>query len=511
MMIENTIEQIHLDNLLIENKPEESLNYIFTLLKNDKKGDIYFKLLSISYLNIMASDYFFSDDKKDLFLNAIRKSESLIKSIRLKHKKNEYIGYEAYLNNSEAALNFAKFKFSKIIEKKSFVEYTKYLQIALSNYWRSLRIEQRSEEKYNIRNNLANALTQIGRFIEAFSLFNFNIKEQPNRFESIASLGDAMLNFKQNVLLPDTPAFYFSLAEIYSKAANNVPKNFISDIKNCISYCAVMLKKMKFQLSEKTLFENKETEQKDFNTFSKYRKYVLEKNLSLNEHSLYCHCRHSECDDLSISLYGGSKHTNTNFKIIESYLNRLKSEYSFARLLFYKYETFDKKNDSFYYENDYNDASFNQNETEFLGYKIEHLRASYRILYGLLDKIASAILQYYNITNTNKQIYFESVFHQFSELQEQENIHLYALFSMSLDLSQSTDAKEVGSLGFYKKIRNKLEHGLLILHKEETNLETMSINIEDFKNFVEELLILTRSAIFSFNYLIRTETIIKRP
>jgi hypothetical protein len=71
------------------------------------------------------------------------------------------------------------------------------------------------------------------------------------------------------------------------------------------------------------------------------------------------------------------------------------------------------------------------------------------------------------------------------------------------------DGIKVGSLGFYKKIRNKLEHGLLILSDNETDMEIKEINISDFKAFVLELMRLTKSAIFSLNFLIRTETIVE--
>lgn len=231
----------------------------------------------------------------------------------------------------------------------------------------------------------------------------------------------------------------------------------------------------------------------------------------MNEHALHCHCSNSKHDNLSVGLYSGSVHLNNpeNLKQLERYLNRIKSEYVFARLLFYKYETFENSENSFYTEDDYINTAI-QNDYEILGYRIEHLRTSYRILYGLLDKIASAILVQFNIPEDGKSVYFEDVFHQFkNELSDKENIHLFALYSMSLDLSQSTDGLKVGSLGFYKKIRNKLEHGLLVLTEKETDGGLKEINIFDFRSFVLELMTLTKSAIFSLNFLIRTETFVE--
>ncbi len=268
---------------------------------------------------------------------------------------------------------------------------------------------------------------------------------------------------------------------------------------------------MDLELNETNLTQNRNDERIEFEKFSNYRKYVLTNELSLNEHALHCHCGNSEHDNLSIGLYSGSIHLNNPEKLkeLERYLNRIKSEFVFARILFYKYETFDNSGNQFYSEDDYKNTAV-QNDDEILGYKVEHLRTSYRILYGLLDKIASAILVNYNIPEDGKSVYFEDVFHQFKDdLSDKENIHLHALQSMSLDLSQSLDGIKVGSLGFYKKIRNKLEHGLLILSDNETDIGIKEINISEFRAFVLELMRLTKSAIFSLNYLIRTVTIVE--
>lgn len=300
------------------------------------------------------------------------------------------------------------------------------------------------------------------------------------------------------------------MAERYFKAKELAPNNYVREkIEENIERCRLRLEAMKLELNTKNLQQNREEELKEFQNFSEYRKYVLNNELSLNEHALHCHCANSEHDNLSVGLYNGNIHINNPEKLkkLERYLNRIKSEFVFARLLFYKYETFDNADNSFYSENDYKNTTI-QNDYEILGYRVEHLRASYRIIYGLLDKIASAILAHYNISKNGKSVYFEDVFHQFkNDLPSKENIHLHALYSMSLDLSQSIDGIKVGSLGFYKKIRNQLEHGLLILIENETNMDNNEINISDFNSFIFDLMKLTKSAIFSLNYLIRTETI----
>ena len=348
-----------------------------------------------------------------------------------------------------------------------------------------------------------------GRFIEATSLFNQNIIQNPNRFQSLASWGHAMENLKVKSMLPDIPSFYFVVSEKYMEAKKIAPNTHIKEsIERKIEWCRKKLQVMDLELSEENLNKNRNEAKKEFEMFSNYRKFVLKNELSLNEHALHCHCDNSEQDNLSIGLYSGSIHLNKPKKLkeLERYLNRVKSEFLFARLLFYKYKIFEESNKEFYSEDDYKNTSA-QLDDELIGYRIEHLRTSYRILYGLLDKIASAVLVHYNIPDKGKAVYFEDVFHQFkSELSSKENIHLFALQSMTLDLSQSLDGTKVGSLGFYKKIRNKLEHGLLVISENQTDFEIREINVSDFTTFVLDLMRLTKSAIFSLNFLIRTET-----
>jgi len=500
------IEQKHIENLLGQNKPLEVLNFIFGLLKGEKKDNINLKLFSINHLNFIASEYFLVNGEELGFIKSLSKSEKLIKELKTFKTDN----LKGMLLNFEASLHQSKFKY-KFLKGENFQEILeKHLQLAISNYWRSLKIWEKEEEKYNIRNNLGNCLWATGRYIEAASLFNQNINTNPNRFQSYASWGHAMEKLKEKSILPDIPSFYFVLADKYIKSKKNATKKHIKDrLEMDIERCRLKLKSMDLELNEVNLNQNRTSAQSEFEQFSEYRKYVLINELSLNEHALHCHCANSEYDNLSIGLYSGSIHLTKleKLKELERYLNRLKSEFIFARLLFYKYQMFNDNQNQFYSENDFKNTAV-QNDDELLGYDVEHLRTSYRILYGLLDKIASAILVLYDIPENGKAVYFEDVFHQFKDdLSDKENIHLYALQSMSLDLNQSLDGVKVGSLGFYKKIRNKLEHGLLVLSNNETDLEIKEINILDFNSFITELLRLTKSAIFSLNFLMRTETI----
>ena len=131
-------------------------------------------------------------------------------------------------------------------------------------------------------------------------------------------------------------------------------------------------------------------------------------------------------------------------------------------------------------------------------YKIENLRTSYRLAYSILDKIGNAILLLYNI-NKDIHVYFETLFANEEiklELSNKSNIHLTALYSLSLDLN-----KDKGVFKEFKKIRNEMEHGYYPIGIDKKS------EIE-VANFTLNLLQLTRKAIFSFIFLTRTETLI---
>ena len=91
-----------------------------------------------------------------------------------------------------------------------------------------------------------------------------------------------------------------------------------------------------------------------------------------------------------------------------------------------------------------------------------------------------------------------------------DNIHLTALYSIACDLNSNE-----GEFGFYKRWRNRLEHGVFSIVKSN-NKELQTILDSQFAEFAFEndfidktfhLLQLTRSAIYSFVFCARQELI----
>lgn len=367
-------------------------------------------------------------------------------------------------------------------------------------YWEALKISEHDEETYNIRNNLANALSRTGRYVETLSLLEKNINLLPHRWQSKASLADALANLVDNAFIPQTASLFCVRAENYLDALDNsLTETEKRSINFLLDGCKTALKKFGYDFSETILKANRIEENLDYEKHTEFRKFVLKNKLSLSEHSLYCKCRDTVSDNLKIGTLDGSIHLSKKkvFPILDGLINRILSEFANSRLLYYNYAS----GLSFVV----NDIEFSKlSNNDLLGYSIEQLRACYRIAYGILDKISNGILLLFEIEKHDSVSYFENVFDIYKDnLKGIQNIHLASLYSIALDLN-----KDIGSLKYFKVLRNEMEHGYLVVNELKNISEIKSISEIELKGFTYELLQLTRSAIFSFVFLIRSRTII---
>lgn len=246
--------------------------------------------------------------------------------------------------------------------------------------------------------------------------------------------------------------------------------------------------------------------QKEYEQHSDYRKWCLDKYLSLSEHALYCKCIEGDRDNITIlSNIVGSELVAS----MEMVLNRLKSEFSFARHLYYESLS---QPASFIIDRE---SCFSElMNDEVLGLGVERLRTSFRICFGILDKISVALCDLLNIPK--QRINFLNIWSQIPEKikssEVDQNYGLLALYSIATDLNVQK-GKE-GEFSFYKKWRNALEHDFIVVHKGAApsdvygsyNGFTNDITLVSESEFLDGLLHvlqLTRSAIFSFVYAVR--------
>jgi hypothetical protein len=167
-------------------------------------------------------------------------------------------------------------------------------------------------------------------------------------------------------------------------------------------------------------------------------------------------------------------------------------------------------------------------DAEYIGTKSEMLRTSFKLCFGLLDKIASSICNLYDLADENENIYFESFWNprkqsgsskkntRWETINSDYNISLLALYTQASDLNRKD-----GEWAFFKNWRNSLEHNHLALVEDEgkgKNIEYIKNNCSLFyevdKEYFQEktlqMIQFTRSAIFNFVFLIRHEFLNKR-
>lgn len=344
------------------------------------------------------------------------------------------------------------------------------------------------DEIYSNRNNLAVSLSRVGRFVESLINYEENIRLAKDRPESNLSWADNLFNMKNKFNLVNCASIWYAIAERYIDGIkpDQLPDGIKHKIYFHIDKIESELNQIGFELSKEKIKENRDEELADINEHPQLRKFSIKHQITLSEHGLFCNCRDSRSDILEIG--------NSNERD-EQTLASIISEFAFARYLLFKY-----MNNYIDEPDDFKRTSINNSQ---IGYRIEHLKQSFKITYSILDKIGNAILNSLNIPRIDRHTYFEDMFgHYEDKLTSVNNISLCALYSLSLELNQSN-----GNLKYYKKLRNIMEHETNLKITEDVkikfNEEEKIISAAVMKDMTLDLMKLTRSAIFSFVFLLR--------
>lgn len=505
--------------LLNSNKLDNGIKFIDEIVSNKYKFDS----AQIPVISIIFSSFYIDiaeqitqtlrkDFTKEANLKQLAKAKEIILKMFGIFRQNSQISeYKSFFESNRARGYLTLYGIHYIIDNHvepsnyesidfdiipSVYSIDNYLTKAISCYWKALENCTELNEQYNIRNNLGNALSRVGRFIEAVEMYNINIENLPLRWQSNASLVDTLDLLVNKSYIPKTVSLSFKKACLLKTSLENNELNSIQRQSLSIKLAEeiLIIKQNNFELNIQSINANDDEERQDFELFSEYRKFTIKNKLSLNEHSLFCNCRDSKFDNLKIGLLQGSVHENINLILLDSISNRIISEFAYSRMLYFSF-----KSDFAININDIEYAIIeNHSNVDIYGYRIENLRTSYRLAYSILDKIGNAILLLYNIEK-DIHVYFETLFTNEKiklDLNKKSNIHLTALYSLSLDLN-----KDNGVFRQFKKIRNEMEHGYF-------QIDVVNKSEMEVANFTLNLLQLTRKAIFSFIFLTRTETLI---
>lgn len=487
------------------NEAFDELETLAISFEKKEKSSIYLLAeLAGSYISL-------GDESYDL--NCVNKGLALFNNnleILKKHITQESIDY--CLGNGHHALYKISIKgIQNYFPKPEFVVGNLFnAKQAYFKAYKRLDLKNLNDFSIQVLTNLGNNLNHSGRIVEALQLFDMVLKYNPDFPQALVSKADGLIYMLRSTNCEKTNYLFVQIYSLFKKASEqNIGQEAIKiQVESGLKKSLELVNKTSFNLSQ--LPKELSLNELEYKNHPKEIKYYLDNYLSLSEHSLYCKCNRSKTDDLSIG-HPGFMTANKKILNLELLLNRIKSEFSFSRNLLFTFlnEEYNESDNILYQDLIHGIAN---------GIQYEKLRTSFRLCFGILDKIAEGICYLFDLEIEPKEnIYFDSFWGssnnkkvRWQKINSIKNIHLTSLFSIACDLNSHD-----GEFGYYKKWRNRLEHGVFSIVKSEDNelhtiLEKQFSEYaleDDFVDKTRHLLQLTRSAIHSFVFCSRQELI----
>ncbi len=381
---------------------------------------------------------------------------------------------------------------------------------AKSAYWRAFRASDSSDPQLLV--NLANCLDQSCRVVEALRHFDAALAASPgfpmaqlNRGLALQLLARLADSFSIKLLVEAMHSFR-------NAETSNLPPHLREIARENRIQLADGLQALGWSAERAEAHDDQD--QLEADAHDPYWQFCLDNFLALSEHALYCRCAGARRDDLSIPKSSGPI-AGGFVPRLELLLNRMKSEFCLARALYYQATKPPGHWDMRPFEGTFSELQ----EGEAIGLSPEFLRTSFRLCFGILDRIAQGLSELFELAAPEEALYFESFWRpanqrnkgeeRWTKINQQNNWGLVALYSIATDLNA-----KAGEWGFFKKHRNSLEHGLLVLVDESGVVPALArperIQLEEvplvtFAEHALHMLQLTASAIFSFVFCVRAE------
>lgn len=381
---------------------------------------------------------------------------------------------------------------------------------AKNAYWKAFRVSDGSDPQLFV--NLANCLDRSSRVVEALRCYDLALTVTPGFAMAELNRGMALQTLNEIAGVYTISLLFEALRSFRAAEAGNLPPHLREAARHQRVRTESVLTRLGW--SEDRAREYDEQHRLEADAHDPYWRFCLDNFLALSEHALYCRCVGARRDDLSIPKPTGPI-AGEFVPRLELLLNRMKSEFCLARALYYQATRAPGQWDLESFEGTFSEL----HEGEEIGLSSEFLRTSFRLCFGILDRIAQGVSELYALAEPEEALYFESFWrpaHQrnkgeerWTKINQQNNWGLVALYSIATDLNTKG-----GEWGFFKKHRNSLEHGLLVLTGDSGGVPALArperILLEEltFAAFAEQtlyMLQLTASAIFSFVFCARAE------
>jgi hypothetical protein len=418
--------------------------------------------------------------------------------------------YNYCLGNGAAAM----YKIEKLNIRLPSLDQIKPNLIEAKNYYfkayKDINVDELTTIDLQILTNLGNNLTQAGRIIEAIRLYKSVLKLDTKFPQALIGYADDLDYWIKISACPESISLYTEIYTSYETGLESatLPPAYKIRIENSILFYKNLLEELDFDIS--TIKKELQITESEYEKHTDFRKFCIDNLLTLNEHALFCKCKDSNKDDLSvvhskITLYGDKVGE------MELLLNRLKSEFNLAKKLFYEGTSYKTEDSEVLYSDLFDD--------ELIGDNVEKIRTSFKLCFGIFDKIAHGICYFLDLPKGKRdKIYFDRFWNdnkeRWSVLKGIKNPHLVALYSIANDLNGLN-----GEFGFYRHWRNKLEHGNLILVRKENHTDLLKLFKDDafvtripfnfFKEQALHLLQICCASIYSYTYFVRMESLHK--
>ena len=333
-----------------------------------------------------------------------------------------------------------------------------------------------------IYTNLAAALYQIGRFVEAIEYWNKALDIKPDFSMAKGNRGLGLIHYA-HALYDDDHALLFlrqarddlksALESGVERQAEPVFQNYFHDLEHALSSEAMphINSHVQPNIPGKT--------EEEIN----YRTWCLEYRLFLNP-----------LNDLGTFPSAASDLLCTPSIIMEKgetpyfhgFYNQIKQEYVSARWLYYDGITSQAQHFS-----DSHVLLLNTLDYPVYGLAAEKIKISFRMLYSLFDKIAFFLNRYMPLSIKEKKVHFRTFWYENhtrtntlrKTLELSENWPLRGLFWLSKDLYEDRDGFKEALEPDAREllaIRNHLEHKYLKYHEPPEKLPYSNDNSESF-------------------------------
>jgi len=372
-----------------------------------------------------------------------------------------------------------------------------------------------------IHTNLGNALSKIGRFVEAHEHWSAALVLDPHFAMAIGNRGFGLLHYARSLFDPSHVALFVQTCcrELNQALAGDVEPHAREPLQEALAQAQAWAKRL--GLPQESLF--REHSLGDSPAEIAYRTWCLKHRLFINPLNDLAPHPLAAADVLhlpSITLPLDQPPS------ILGYFNQLKQEFVSARYIYY--EGITSKDTHF---SDRHVGLVNTLDYPAYGLAVERVKAAFRTAYSILDKLAFFLNHYLALGISPRDASFRSFWYQKQkrenglrhEFTARPNWPLRGLYWLSKDLSEdrpgfreamSPDAQDMAD------IRNHLEHRYLKLHEEswatfrDSNDATLgfsmdtlsrSLNRRDFEAKTLRILKLARAALIYTSLAVHVE------